>query len=231
MDSWIDFYDSTHSIYVSETHRKAHFEVIAADIRRYIQSPEAVVLDYSCGEALSAADVAAACGKLMLAEPAANIRARLTQRFADNEKIKVVSLDDLKSLPERSCDLIVMISVAQYMTPADLDGALMLFRGLLKPGGRLILGDVLDPRVGAVSDVAALLRFAARRGFLFAAMAGVVRMALSEYRTVRSGIGLQTYTESDILAKLAAAGLKAAREPANVGYNPARMTFVASAAS
>ena len=64
MDDWIDYYDSTHTIYVSKLHRDLHFQIIARDIIGYISSPEAVVLDYACGEALSAAKVAAACGKL-----------------------------------------------------------------------------------------------------------------------------------------------------------------------
>src|SRR5207253_10326275 len=69
MDDWIDYYDSTHTIYASKLHRDLHFEVIARDIVGYISSPDAVVLDYACGEALSAAKVADACGKLYLAEP------------------------------------------------------------------------------------------------------------------------------------------------------------------
>src|SRR5690606_6181643 len=70
MDDWIDYYDSTHTIYVSRRHRDVHFETIAADIIGYIPSPDATVLDYACGEALSAPEVASACGKLILAEPA-----------------------------------------------------------------------------------------------------------------------------------------------------------------
>ena len=55
MDEWIDYYDSTHTIYASKLHRDLHFEIIARDIIGYISSPDAVVLDYACGEALSAA--------------------------------------------------------------------------------------------------------------------------------------------------------------------------------
>ena len=64
MDDWIDYYDSTHTIYASRLHRDLHFQIIARDIIGYISSPDAVVLDYACGEALSAAKVADACGKL-----------------------------------------------------------------------------------------------------------------------------------------------------------------------
>ena len=76
MDDWIDYYDSTHTIYVSKLHRDVHFRVIANDILSYVPSPDAVVLDYSCGEALFAAGVAAACRKLILAEPAPGVRGR-----------------------------------------------------------------------------------------------------------------------------------------------------------
>ena len=55
MDEWIDYYNSTHTIYVSKLHRDLHFQIIARDIIGYISSPEAAVLDYACGEALSAA--------------------------------------------------------------------------------------------------------------------------------------------------------------------------------
>ena len=52
MDDWIDYYDSTHTIYASKLHRDLHFQLIARDIIGYISSPDAVVLDYACGEAL-----------------------------------------------------------------------------------------------------------------------------------------------------------------------------------
>src|SRR6202007_1393789 len=174
MDDWIDYYDSTHTIYASRLHRDLHFQLIARDIIGYISSPDAVVLDYACGEALSAAKVAEACGKLYMAEPAPGVRGRLIARFAPNTKIRVRSLEELKKMHEKSVDLAVMNSVAQYMTPAELDTAFATIKRLLKPGGRLILGDILRPEVGMPKDVLALLRFAANHGFLRDALIGLV---------------------------------------------------------
>lgn len=228
MDDWIDYYDSTHTIYVSALHRDVHFRVIADDILKYVPSPDAVVLDYSCGEALSAARVAAACRRLILAEPAPGVRGRLAARFGADPRIEVRSPDDLAQLPDASVDLAVMISVAQYMTPAELDRALALIRRLLKPGGRFVLGDILRPDVGAGADVTALLRLAARHGFLRDALWGLARTALSDYARLRQRIGLQRYGEAEMIGKLEAAGFAAARAPTNVGHNPARMTFVAT---
>jgi ubiquinone/menaquinone biosynthesis C-methylase UbiE len=227
MEDWIDYYDSTHTIYASKLHRDLHFQLIAKDIIGYISSPDAVVLDYACGEALSAAKVAEACGKLYLAEPAPGVRGRLIARFAPNTKIRVRSLDDLRKMEEKSVDLVVMNSVAQYMTPAELDTAFAVIRRLLKPGGRLVLGDIPNPDVGMAKDVIALLRFAATHGFLKDALIGLVSTALSDYRQLLSRAGLQRYRETEMIAKLAAAGFTASRAHFNIGPNPWRMTFVA----
>jgi ubiquinone/menaquinone biosynthesis C-methylase UbiE len=227
MDDWIDYYDSTHTIYASKQHRDLHFQTVARDIIGYISSPDAVVLDYACGEALSAARVAEACGKLYLAEPAPGVRGRLIARFAPNTRIRVRSLDDLRKMEEKSVDLVVMNSVAQYMTPAEFDSALAVIRRLLKPAGRLVLGDILRPEVGMPRDVLALLRFASTHGFLKDALIGLVSTALSDYRQLRSRVGLQRYSEAALVAKLAAAGFTASRAHFNIGHNPWRMTFVA----
>src|ERR1700682_2956435 len=227
MEDWIDYYDSTHTIYASKLHRDLHFQVIAKDIIGYISSPDAVVLDYACGEALSAAKVAEACGKLYLAEPAPGVRGRLIARFAPNTKIRVRSLDDLRKMDEKSVDLVIMNSVAQYLTSTELDSALAVIRRLLKPGGRLVLGDILRPDVGMPQDVLALLKFAATHGFLKDAFYGLASTALSDYRQLRTRVGLQRYGESEMIPKLAAAGFAATRAHANIGHNPWRMTFVA----
>jgi ubiquinone/menaquinone biosynthesis C-methylase UbiE len=227
MDDWIDYYDSTHTIYASKLHRDLHFQLIARDIIGYIASADAVVLDYACGEALSAARVADACGKLILAEPAPGVRGRLIARFAPNTKIRVRSLDDIRKMEEKSVDLVVMNSVAQYMAPAELDSAFAVIKRLLKPGGRLVVGDILRPEVGMARDVVALLRFARKHGFLKDALVGLVSTALSDYRLLRTRVGLQRYGETEMIAKLAAAGFTASRAHSNIGHNPWRMTFVA----
>src|SRR5579863_8792105 len=227
MDEWIDYYDSTHTIYASKLHRDLHFQLIARDMIGYIGASDAVVLDYSCGEALFAAKVADACGLLYLAEPAPGVRGRLIARFAPNTKIRVRSLEDVRKMAEQTIDLVVMNSVIQYMTAEELDSAFATVRRLLKPGGRLVIGDVLRPEVGMPRDVIALLRFAASYGFLRDALIGLVSTALSDYRQLRSRVGLQRYSEADIIAKLADSGFTASRVAVNIGHNPWRMTFVA----
>jgi ubiquinone/menaquinone biosynthesis C-methylase UbiE len=227
MDDWIDYYDSTHTIYASKQHRDLHFQLIARDIISYINARDQVVLDYACGEALSAGKVAEVCGQLILAEPAPGVRGRLIARFAPYTKIRVRSLEDVRKMPENSVDLVIMNSVAQYMTPDELDFALAVIRRLIKPTGRLVLGDILRPQVGMLIDVYALLRFAAKHGFLKDALWGLAATAVSDYRQLRTRVGLTRYSEAEIIEKLARTGFSAARVGKNIGHNPWRMTFVA----
>ncbi len=89
------------------------------------------------------------------------------------------------------------------------------------------MGDILRPEVGMAKDVLALLKFAGRHGFLKDACYGLASTALSDYRQLRSRVGLQRYGEDEMIEKLAAAGFSASRAHANIGHNPWRMTFVA----
>jgi SAM-dependent methyltransferase len=225
MREWIDWFDSDHSIYVSARHRDVHFRRVATDILEFVPGPHAIVLDYSCGEALHADLITARTAKLLLAEPAAGVRARLAVRYAGNQKIEVHSLDDLADLPKHAVDLAVMHSVAQYMTPAELGTALDLIRGLLKPHGQLVLGDIIAPDTPAAVDAVALLRFGLTNGFFVAAFTGLIRTFFSDYWRLRSTIGLTRYNGPAIQALLAAHGFSAERAARNIGHNQARATY------
>jgi SAM-dependent methyltransferase len=224
---WIAFWNSEHSIYVNGRHRDVHYRTIADDIRRYVPSREAVVLDYGCGETLHADRVAAASGRLILYDAAPNVRAGLIARFAHVPNIEVRAPEEIAALPERTLDLIVMQSVAQYLQPEEADALFARFRRLLKPGGRFVLGDVVPPNVSPITDAAALLRFAAANGFLGAALLGLLRTVFSDYIRLRSTLGLSLYDEAAMRGKLRAAGFSVQRAPVNIGHNQARMTFVA----
>ena len=225
MDGWIEFYDSAHTIYVSPRHCDIHFRRIAEDLRRYVTAG-ATVVDYGCGEALHADIVADEAARLTLVEPAPGVRARLATRFAQHAKIEVRSADDLAGLADHSVDLVVMHSVAQYLTDDELDATLRQFHRLLPPSGLLVLGDVIAPTTSAATDALALLSFGARDGFFVAAVVGLGHTVLSPYRRLRSALGLTRYDAAAITARFAAAGFVAERAARNIGHNQARMTFL-----
>jgi SAM-dependent methyltransferase len=225
---WIAFWDAKHPIYVNERHQVAHFRRIAQDIAAYVpEGGNAAMLDYGCGEALSAGLVAEKVARLILCEPAPNVRAALAGRFAGNSRIAARKPEDVATMPAHSLDVVVMHSVLQYLSASDFDALLALFYRLLKPGGLFVLGDVIPRKVSALGDALALLRFGRQEGFTGAALCGLMRTRFSSYWRLRKSIGLARYDDAEVTAKLEAAGFTVERARTNIGHNNKRMTFLA----
>jgi SAM-dependent methyltransferase len=229
MRDWISYFDSDHPIYVNARHRDVHARLVAQGMLAYMPSGGRV-LDYGCGEALHADTVAAKAGNLILCDAAPHVSANLSKRFAGSGKVNVMSPGEIAALPDACLDVIVLHSVAQYLTPDQADKLFSLFRRLLKPNGVFVLGDIVQPDVGAATDALALLKLGATNGFFFSAVMGLIRTMLSGYWQLRQSAGLTRYSESAMIEKLKQAGLSAQRAPHNIGHNQARMTFVAQRA-
>jgi SAM-dependent methyltransferase len=223
--TWREFWDSAHSIYVSDRHKDVHYRDVAEQLAAFVPHPDARVLDFGCGEAIHADIVAQRAREVLLCDAAASVRAAIAARFADNPKIKVFAPEEIERLPDQSLDLIFANSLVQYLTEAELDRLLALWHRLLAPRGVLIVADVIPPSVGPLSDGLALIRYAAANGFLGAALLGLTRTALSRYTRLRGELGIARYGEADFLRRLGAAGFAAERLARNVEHNPARMTF------
>jgi SAM-dependent methyltransferase len=227
MADWISFFDSENPIYVNARHRDVHARLVADGIIKYLPSRNAVLLDYGCGEARYAERIAAEMGRLVLCEAAPHVRERLAARVAGNEKISVRAPSELADLPDASFDLIVMHSVAQYLTPQESDALFLQFRRLLRPDGCFVLGDIVRPQGSALADAMALLRLGAANGFFGAALLGLMRMLASDYWRLRQRAGLTRYGEAAMLQKLGRAGFSPQRAPDNIGHIQSRLTFIA----
>lgn len=229
--SWTRFWDSNHSVYVSPLHLDRHYRHIAEDILRVLPAGAPRVLDHGCGEALHARMVADQCGALLLCDAAPNLRARLAERFADEPRIQVLSPNAVENLPDGALDLVVANSLLQYLGRAELLALLGVWRRILKPGGRLIIADVITPAQTAVTDALALLRFAAANGFLLDALKGLTRTFFSDYRKLRAQLGLTRYAEEDLLKLLRENGFGVQRLEPNFGYNNARLAVAGAKSS
>jgi SAM-dependent methyltransferase len=228
MSDWISFYDMRHSlIYVNARHRDVHYRKIADDIRALVPKTTAAVLDYGCGEATAADVIAAACGHLTMVEAAPNVRAALSARYAGNRKVSVLTPDAAAAMPAGSFDLIVLHSVAQYLSGGELERLLAMFRKLIKPDGLLVLGDIVPPRLAAAAAAWSLLKCGAANGFFWAAVGGLLRIFVSDYLRLKKTFGLSHYEAAAMLAKLKAADFSATRAARNIGHNQWRMTFLA----
>jgi SAM-dependent methyltransferase len=227
-DSWLQFWNRPHRIYVNERHLRVHYARVAADILSVLPDrPGLRVLDYGCGEALEAERIAARVDRLFLYDAAPSVRARVAARFAGTANIAVLDDGGLAALPDGTADVVVVFSVIQYMDRAELPGLLASVRRWLAPGGTLVLADVIPPEAGLLDDVRSLLTTGARHGFLLAALGGLATTLVSDYRRLRQRIGLTIYSEAEIHDALRQAGFTAAAHSHNLGFHPARRTYLA----
>ncbi|WP_460448896.1 class I SAM-dependent methyltransferase [Alsobacter sp. SYSU BS001988] len=231
--SWRDFFDGEHSIYVNARHKALHDRMVARDVAAIVASlappgRPLAVLDFGCGEATEAQEVARVSSSLILSDAAPAVLARVRERYRGDPRIRVLDPGEVEALAPGSLDVVAVNSLLQYLPRAELQRLLEVWRELLAPGGHLVVGDVVPPDVSPLTDAAALLRFGWQGGFLAAAGAGLVRTALSDYRKLRAELGLSTYDENAMLSLLENAGFEARRRRPNIGHNQARMTFVAT---
>jgi SAM-dependent methyltransferase len=225
--SWREYWNQDTPIYVNARHKAVHYELIARQLVDALPQGRPAVLDFGCGEALSADLVAKQCQVLHICDGAELVRTRLKQKFGLLGNVVVMAPEQLGEIPDASLDLIVVNSVLQYLSRADLDSLLATWRRLLKPDGQLLIADVIPPDVGPLTDVMALLKLAAANGFFIASFVGLARTFFSDYRKTRAALGLAHYNEDEMLAILTAGGFDARRRQPNLGHNPARMAFVA----
>jgi len=229
MMNWRDYWNQDTPIYSGERHKLLHYKRVANDIAGLVPSPEAVVLDYGCGEALFADQVAVRCARLYLSDAAPLVRERLQAKFGSHERITILAPEQVAGLADGLLDLVVVNSLLQYLSLQELRELLKLWRSKLKSGGQVVIADVIPPDVSPLTDAKALLSFAWEGGFLISAVLGLARTAFSEYRKIREEIGLAQYSEDEMADILRDAGFQPERAARNLGHNQARMTFIGRA--
>jgi SAM-dependent methyltransferase len=225
LESWLAFWNAPNRIYVSERHRRAHFDKVFASVRPYLRG--GAVLDWGCGDALAAERMAPLCRRLLLHDGAAAVRERLRRRVGDDPRVAVLDEAGVAALADGSIDLIIVNSVIQYLGRDAFRAALRLFQRLLGQDGTLILGDVIEPGTPMWRDAGNLLRVGAREGYLLAALAGLASTFVSPYRRLRRRLGFSMYRPDEIAALMAAAGLAAEPLAENVALSRTRRSYLA----
>lgn len=232
MKSWLDFWNAPNAIYVSPRHQRAHYAKVSNGTRSFVLAgSEAIVLDWGCGDALEANDLARVCGTLLLYDRADPTRRRLVSRFADHSKIRVLDDAELDATLPASVDLIIVNSVVQYLDRGQFVDALQLFYRLLKSDGKLLLGDIIAPDTPLIGHVTTFLRFAWQNGFFVAAIFGLARNFVSPYRKLRRNAGYACYTQSQLLGLLNDNGFVGERLMSNIAVSQLRSSYLARKSS
>jgi SAM-dependent methyltransferase len=228
MQSWLDFWNAPNAIYVSRRHQKAHYAKVLSGIGRFMPAGgAAVVLDWGCGDALAADDLAQTCRTLLLYDRADSTRRRLLSNYADSPKIRVLDDAELDAMSPASVDLIIVNSVVQYLDRRQFSDALRRFHRLLKSDGKLLLGDIIAPDTPLLGHVTTFLRFAWQNGFFVAAVIGLARNFISPYRRLRRDAGYACYTAGEMLGLLDESGFVGERLTSNIAVSQLRSSYLA----
>ena len=224
---WREYWEGDSAVYVSDRHKAAHYSQLADDILRVAEGigkplSELNILDFGCGEALSAGRIAARVAHLTLNDGSAKVRGQLRAQFGRLPNVTVSAPEDLAG----PYDFIVVNSVLQYVEPEAAGPLLQSLGRSMAADGRMLVADILPPGLSAVTDAWQLLTFAARNGFLVAAVLGLARTAVSDYAKIRAQIGLSRYSAGDFERLATSSGHVAVPLPRNIGHNPHRLAFM-----
>jgi hypothetical protein len=225
--NWTEYWNQETSLYVNERHRRVHYDLVTREILDYVPARNARLVDYGCGDTLTAHRLASVCDHLFLCDAAPRVRERLSARYGDQPNITVIAPPQFEQLQPHSLGMIVVNSVIQYLSRPQVINLLDLSHAKLGSGGLLLLADIVPSQVGPFRDASELLKFAAGSGFLLPALFGLVRSYFSPYREIRRSSGFLQFEEAEIMQLLREKGFDPRRQPRNIGHNAARMTFLA----
>jgi SAM-dependent methyltransferase len=218
-DEWSEYWEG-----IDEN--KKVFRIEARDhVQRLLRlvpvAPTTRTLDFGCGFGFVASELAPHVASVALWDGAASVRRRARARTAHLGNVELADPFE----PGARYDLITVHSVVQYMSVAEIRDWLARWRGLLTPGGRLVVSDLLQPETNSIRELARYLAFALRNGFFWDAFVEGLR-EISRYWKARQSRPLTIVTPGRIAALGKEAGFTVRVLPENLSYRATRRTAV-----
>lgn len=186
--------------------------------------PETRVLDFGCGFGNVARLLAPSVHHLSLWDDAPRMRRCAMAAVAGAPNLELL---DLSTAPHEyqspRFDLILVNSVTQYMTAAEVQTWLRRWRAMLAPRGQIVVSDVVPPDYPAGGDLWIVLQVSARRGFILRALYDAARV-LPLYWRARRARPLLRISEGELRQWAAVADLTVRFLPENLTYFCDRIT-------
>lgn len=217
-----------------ELAQEGNFVLFDLEARDYVErlqaslplEPGMRVLDFGCGFGAVSERLAGLGVELRYFDRAASMRAFVERRLQGYDNAR---LTDPATTEERF-DLVIINSVVQYMSPEELQQALAHWRGLLAPGGRVMVSDIIPPESHFLGEVFESLRFSAANGVLVTSIFRLVQEFI-RYSKRRSSLVLLRLDRDRVREMAAAAGLNAEFLAGNLTFRRHRLTVALTAAS
>lgn len=226
---WITYFDRLKE---SSLHRAQSALYVRSLIAEVGVNRNQRVLDFGSGFGSVVALLAPLVAEVGWWDPSPNMRAATGRTTSDIDNVRLYDLSAPPPEPqgrsdrnEVAFDLILVNSVAQYMTPAELWAWVGGWGRLLAPDGQIVLSDLISPDHGPFSDVVDLFLFGVHHGSPFRA----AKQALGdvgEYRRTSRAVPLVRVAAQDLIRHASNAGLETLVLPRNLTHFTKRWSAV-----
>jgi cyclopropane fatty-acyl-phospholipid synthase-like methyltransferase len=186
------------------------------------------VLDFGCGFGLVSSSLAPRVGELFLWDQSGNMRRTALANVAAHSNVRMLDLSDPDALPDTlRFDLILVNSVAQYMTKDDFGLWLKRWKRMLTRRGTIVVSDLIPADYRSSLDMQALLAFSWRHGFLLRALRDGFR-EFRRYWKTRNVKALRQVRLEELRDQASEAGLSVEVHDKNLTYRARRITALLS---
>lgn len=161
-DPWLDYWETVPEgrlLFAPESE-----EYVRNFLREFEPRATDRVLDYGCGFGVIARLLAPHVGAIRVWDDAANMR-----RIAAGNLAGIPNAAEWDRR-ENGFDYVLVNSVVQYLTAAELATKIADWAEVLGPNGRIVLSDWSEPGHSTWSDLWSLFRFSVRRGYFVRAL-------------------------------------------------------------
>lgn len=163
-------------------------------------APSQRLLDFGCGYGAVAAAIASRVAEVYLWDASEAMRRHALTRLAPLANVHWLDLSRA-SVPEVRLDWLLVNSVVQYMSQAELSRWLTSWEKLLAPDGKIVISDLIAPGHRPLSDLLSLLCFSFRKSYLLQAFRNVLHER-KRYEQTRQNCPL-FHVERSQMARLA----------------------------
>jgi ubiquinone/menaquinone biosynthesis C-methylase UbiE len=218
MKSWSEFWEND-TTYACEKHKEI-VENCTTNQQIELVNKNDTVLDFGCGES-SKNRLSNAVKELYLYGDANQIIQRLQKRYKNKKNIYV--LDNIDKAGSYS--IIFVCSVIQYLSKEDLIKKIKYFKSVLRPGGRLVISDIIPKKTSPLKEIFTLIKLSISKKFFIKAILNIFRMIRSDYGYLRKDLGLSKYDKDEILEILKTNGFEPHLHK-NIGLNKERFCII-----
>jgi 2-polyprenyl-3-methyl-5-hydroxy-6-metoxy-1,4-benzoquinol methylase len=188
------------------------------------------ILDFGCGPAYLVKYLLFKNVKVTGADISKEVIKQNRTRYPGAEFVfieDVTSVQDTlqNAIGEKRFDYVILLSVVQYFEDiARVSAVIAKLQKVLKPGGRLIVADVVNSKTSRLSDAAAAFFECFRKGRGMAFLRFIIRLLTSQYSSVARSQPLLVIDDPGIDSVASANGMRWKKLP-QMSVHPSRASY------